>query len=276
MILKPPKDSGLPKGRVVDAHVRVYDLMPTLLELAGIDPGDLDIAGRSLLPLLASEKEARDRVAFSENVKHHVLSVRRGEWMYRLDYRPRRPVREKLFHSRKKPTRAKNVAESRVQVLRRFRMLAMEFFLKNRSGRHLLVTGDGTMRHYRIRLRSEEALRGLRPVFGLPEKKRKKKKEFLFAGRTDSPVILFTRLPPRAKGTVRLQVASRGSKPILVAKKVDLARVQEYEDGRLSELVDREDIGVYFFEGPPRIPRRKKTKINAQRIEALRSLGYVE
>jgi len=250
--------------------------MPTLLELAGINAEELDIAGRSLLPLLTGEKETKYRVAFSENVKHHVLSVRRGEWMYRLDYRPARPVREKLFHSRKKPTRSENVAESRIQVLRRFRMLAMEFFLKNRSGRHLVVTGDGTMRHYRIRLRSQEALRGLRPVFGLPEKKRKKKKEFLFSGRTDSPVILYTRLPPRAKGTVELQIASRGIKPILVTKKIDLSRVQEYEDGRLSEVVDNDDIGAYFFEGPPRIPRRKKTKINAQRIEALRSLGYVE
>jgi arylsulfatase A-like enzyme len=276
MILKPPKDSGLPKGRIIDAQVRVYDLMPTLLELAGLPTEDLDIGGRSLLQLLSGKKEPKDRVAFSENVKHHVLSVRRGEWMYRLDYRPRRPVREKLFHSRKKPTRSENVAESRIQVLRRFRMLAMEFFLKNRSGRHLVVTGDGTMRHYRIRLRSEETLRGLRPVFGLPEKKRRKKKDFLFSGRTDSPVILYTRLPPRAKGTVMLQVASRGAKPILVTKKIDLSRVQDYEDGRLSEVVDNEDIGAYFFKGPPRIPRRKKLKINAQRIEALRSLGYVE
>lgn len=276
MVLKPPEDSGLPRGRVVEAQVRVYDLMPTLLELAGMSAEDLDIEAQSLLPLLNSKDEAGDRVAVSENVKHHVLSLRHGKWMYRLDYRPRRPVREKLFHSRRRPTRSGNVAESRIEVLRRFRMLAMEFFLRNRSGRHLVVTGDGTMRHYRIRLRFDETLRGLRPVFGLPEKTRKNQKEFLFSGRTDSPVILFTRLPARAEGALQIQVASRGAKPVLVTKKVDCARAQDYTDGRLSGLVDRENIGVYLFDGPPRTPRRQRKKINAQRIEALRSLGYVE
>ena len=54
----------LPSGRVVTEQVRMIDVMPTILELAGIHCKER-LSGRSLLGLIAGKPEA-PRVAFSE------------------------------------------------------------------------------------------------------------------------------------------------------------------------------------------------------------------
>jgi hypothetical protein len=53
---------GLPAGRVVDRSVRLLDLMPTLLDYAGI-AGPEGMAGTSLMPLL---RDAADDVDLPE------------------------------------------------------------------------------------------------------------------------------------------------------------------------------------------------------------------
>ena len=66
-----------PKGRVA-SQVRLVDVMPTLLELAGAPvPGDLD--GRSLTPLMAG-RESADRPAFATlaEADRLLLAVRSG------------------------------------------------------------------------------------------------------------------------------------------------------------------------------------------------------
>ena len=61
---------SLPAGRRVAASVQLLDLMPTLLELAGVDPGELPLQGDSLLPLLKGDARASEalnrRVVVSE------------------------------------------------------------------------------------------------------------------------------------------------------------------------------------------------------------------
>lgn len=56
---------------VVDSQVRTVDLMPTLLDLAGGYPGDID--GASLLPLIDGTEEG-DRLAFAATTDRGVLS----------------------------------------------------------------------------------------------------------------------------------------------------------------------------------------------------------
>jgi arylsulfatase A-like enzyme len=51
LILKGPRDSGLPCGRVFDQAVELRDVMPTLLDCVGLPVPD-SVEGRSLLPLL--------------------------------------------------------------------------------------------------------------------------------------------------------------------------------------------------------------------------------
>jgi arylsulfatase A-like enzyme len=50
---------ALPRGVVIDRPVRLLDLMPTLLDFAGID-GPEEMVGRSLMPLVRGTKESVD------------------------------------------------------------------------------------------------------------------------------------------------------------------------------------------------------------------------
>ncbi len=70
----------LPEGRVVDEQVRTLDLLPTVLELAGI-PVPEGIAGESLLPALRGER-AFPSAAFGEELAqgYELRSLRRGGW----------------------------------------------------------------------------------------------------------------------------------------------------------------------------------------------------
>jgi uncharacterized sulfatase len=83
-----------PGGRVVDDFVNLMDLAPTFLEAAG-EPVPECMTGRSILPLLLSEKEgqidpARDHVITGR--ERHVAKAREGNLPY-----PQRAIRTKDF-----------------------------------------------------------------------------------------------------------------------------------------------------------------------------------
>ncbi|MFT4637041.1 MAG: N-sulfoglucosamine sulfohydrolase [Verrucomicrobiales bacterium] len=84
----------VPAGRVVDDFVNLTDLAPTFLETAGSKPLEV-MTGRSLMPLLASEKsgmidETRDHVVVGR--ERHVAKARSGQLPY-----PQRAIRTKDF-----------------------------------------------------------------------------------------------------------------------------------------------------------------------------------
>lgn len=56
---------GIPAGRVVDDMVELIDIVPTILDLAGVEP-DYDHFGRSLLPVLADPGAGHREFAFTE------------------------------------------------------------------------------------------------------------------------------------------------------------------------------------------------------------------
>ena len=57
-IMYSPGDA-LPRGVVIDRPVRLLDLMPTLLDFAGVD-GPEEMVGKSLMPLVRGEKDGVD------------------------------------------------------------------------------------------------------------------------------------------------------------------------------------------------------------------------
>jgi N-sulfoglucosamine sulfohydrolase len=76
-------------GRAIDSFVVLTDLAPTLLEAAGLTPPGR-MSGRTLLPLLAGQRQpGRDRV-FLERERH--AQVRRGDLSY-----PARAIRNADF-----------------------------------------------------------------------------------------------------------------------------------------------------------------------------------
>jgi arylsulfatase len=58
-LCRPPAAWGYPSGQVIDAPVGLQDVMPTLLDAAGV-PIPETVTGRSLLPLLRGEIPARE------------------------------------------------------------------------------------------------------------------------------------------------------------------------------------------------------------------------
>src|SRR5690606_21879286 len=54
-----------PAGAVSDAIIQYVDVVPTLVEAAGGDPDDLNLDGRSFVPVLTGEVDAHNRYAFS-------------------------------------------------------------------------------------------------------------------------------------------------------------------------------------------------------------------
>lgn len=81
--------SRVKPGRTLDDFVVLTDIAPTLLEAAGLKP-PMDMTGRTLMPLLAGERQTgRDRV-FLERERH--AQVRQGDLGY-----PARAIRNKDF-----------------------------------------------------------------------------------------------------------------------------------------------------------------------------------
>lgn len=123
LIVKPPARAGLPRGAVVTRQVRAFDLMPTLLELAGlsVDPG---LDARSLVPLLerGDAAEPEDRVAFSES--RNAVAVRRGDFKYLSE---RDPPRERLFALRDDPGEQRDVAGEHPEVVEAMRRLVAAY-----------------------------------------------------------------------------------------------------------------------------------------------------
>jgi len=68
LILSAP--GGLPEGEIIDDQVSLADIMPTVLDILGIDPESdpacTSLDGRSLLPLIEGEP-AEDRAVYSES-----------------------------------------------------------------------------------------------------------------------------------------------------------------------------------------------------------------
>ncbi|HSK78692.1 MAG TPA: sulfatase [Thermoanaerobaculia bacterium] len=113
-----------PEVRRVPAQVRLIDVMPTLLELAGL-PSPPGIDGRSLLPLIENPQAPFPKEAYSSAASgNRGVSVRvLNRWKYIYQRSPWRPYHgdQELFDLRSDPGEAANLAEgdARQRTLRR-------------------------------------------------------------------------------------------------------------------------------------------------------------
>ncbi|MCG3148214.1 MAG: Arylsulfatase [Verrucomicrobiae bacterium] len=82
LLIRPPRRSGWPRGQVVDQPVCLEDLMPTLLDLAGV-PIPTTVEGRSLAPLLRGEQPAwRDYLHLECAPQFHALTDGREKYVW--------------------------------------------------------------------------------------------------------------------------------------------------------------------------------------------------
>jgi choline-sulfatase len=120
--------NGARQGRSMETPVSLVDLLPTLLDLAGVsDDSRVPIDGRSLLPLLTGEdREPGDVISeyHGEGVMRPCFMVRSGRYKYVFDREPR------LFDLQSDPGEWENLAglpEHRDLVTRLGTMIETQF-----------------------------------------------------------------------------------------------------------------------------------------------------
>jgi arylsulfatase len=82
LLLRAPARFGLPRGGVVDGVCCLEDVMPTLLDLAGVDIPE-SVEGRSLLPLARAEAASwREYVTIEHSPLHQSLTDGREKFIW--------------------------------------------------------------------------------------------------------------------------------------------------------------------------------------------------
>jgi arylsulfatase A-like enzyme len=116
---------GMPVGES-GCQVRQIDILPTILELVGVEH-QLGVTGRSMLPIMAGQ-DVRSRDAYLEAVGRVV--PKQDEWLagirvdnkYKYIYSPyTKEFREELYDLERDPGENRNIAWRRQQVVRELR-----------------------------------------------------------------------------------------------------------------------------------------------------------
>jgi hypothetical protein len=154
LIVKPPTDTIQP-GHVVTAEVSGFDVMPTLLELAGIGvPDGLDAL--SLLPLISGDQEKFDRPVVTENSRRGLALVEGG---YKLVVELG-TGRQMLFDLKNDPKELSDIAGESPEQVARLSKLVIAYLLEHRPGSYLLVHADEGGATVRAATRTMRALVG--------------------------------------------------------------------------------------------------------------------
>jgi choline-sulfatase len=103
-------------GTVIDRVVSNLDLFPTILEMAGIGvPGNLQVHGRSLVPLLQGKPTGWDDTLFGQYDMHHyqvarMRMIRTPDWKLIRHFEA--GGQDELYHLAKDPAEMANLAAS--------------------------------------------------------------------------------------------------------------------------------------------------------------------
>ena len=106
-----PERYGIRRGSVVDNPVCIEDIMPTVLDMAGVDiPEGVD--GRSLLPLMQGKKTAwREYLPIETSPTYHCLTDGREKYIWFVQ-----DGREQFFDLTEDPQETRNLIDAPEQV----------------------------------------------------------------------------------------------------------------------------------------------------------------
>jgi arylsulfatase A-like enzyme len=122
-LMRAPGRFGIRTGTVVERPVCLEDVMPTVLDLAGVSVPD-SVEGRSVLPLARGESaEWRRHIHLEHAPMHHTLTDGREKYVWFVD-----DGREQLFRLADDPTECRDLAADpgEAQTLSRWRALLIE------------------------------------------------------------------------------------------------------------------------------------------------------
>ena len=157
LIVKPPAGTFEP-GQVVTANVSGFDVMPTLLEIGGIEPAE-DLDALSLLPLIHGVKKRFDRPVVTESSVHGIALVEAG---YKFVLQPGGGP-ESLYDLKRDPLELTNVANGRPEELAHLRGLTIAYLLEHRPGNYVLAHADEGGAQLNVSTLSFRTLVGPRP-----------------------------------------------------------------------------------------------------------------
>ena len=249
------------RGTVIKTQVRGFDVMPTLMELAGL-PEDESLDARSLGPFLRpGAKEAPDRVAVIETSGSRI-ALRNQKWKYILTYSG--SPKENLFDLQADPGETKDVAERNDEVLSTLRMQVLEYLLLHRPGTYLVANARAHKGNKDLQITgigSPTSFAGLR---GRTRSSKNAGTLVEFSGEASGPLLM----------VCGVTVTGR---PALVGGRDLPEDAVRYEEGDLQALARKRSPTWRLFSGPDPIPttRPQQQTMDARHLEVMRALGYV-
>jgi arylsulfatase A-like enzyme len=267
LVIKPPRTSGMARGTVVSRQVRAFDLMPTLLDLAGL-PAEPSLDARSLRPLMTPDASPEaPRVAIAES--EWGIAIRREDAKY---MHWGREFREAWFDLANDPAETRDLAASQPGPLSRFRLEAASHYVPNLPGRFVAVTGAPPGVEISVRIAWSAPTRlGRAGAFGLGAPVEAEPAIFGFRGETSGGLGFLAHFRPPPGAHAEVEVIAGGapvpSPPSFAA----------YDPEALSQAALSGIPAVHLYRGGGiESGDRTPASLDAQRIEALRALGYLE
>lgn len=270
LIVKPRHGRGL-GGRVVEEQVRLTDLAPTLLDLAGLEVGPAQPDSRTLVPMMRGARHEGADFAFSENPRTGMLGVRHGPWKYVTNHWPGRRPRERLHDLRTDPHELRDEMQRHPEVLPRLRRELAEQVLRNRGGLYLMAIGDAEPALWRLELTGGAAAPRTMSFFGLTPQTAGA--AAAWEHEQGPPLALVEVAVPAGGEAWRALLRRRGDTASWGVRPADGAL--EARPGML-ETLGRRGPGLYLVASAAGIEAPLASAESADNLERLRALGYVE
>jgi arylsulfatase A-like enzyme len=113
LLIQVPDSLGFKKGQVIDNNACLTDIMPTVLELLGIDIPDT-VEGKSLVPLIRGEVSSwRSYVHIEHSPIHHTLTNGKEKYIWFT-----KDGREQFFDLEKDPNEMRDLSKDKNEVKR--------------------------------------------------------------------------------------------------------------------------------------------------------------
>ncbi len=283
LIIKPPAAARFRRGAVAAGRVAAFDLMPTLLELAGIDrPPQLD--ARSLVPLLRAADgapPAEDRIAFSQGSSS--AAFLHEQWKYLMPVGRGVPpsqislpalAGEALYDLRADPGELRNLAAAEPARTAALRELAIEYVVGSVGGRFLLVGGGADAAALPLEVAcGTGCLWDPLLQFGREMGATDSAGVTSFDGRgLGDGVLLLARLAAAPGETVRVRSATAGTPGTEV-----VATTVAFEPGIVGSLLRPKGLGAWILSAAERGDDvLEESTLDPRQEETLRALGYLQ